>query len=98
MNESWAEFVSTVTKSDGDTKAGKKIDVSRTTIYRWRKGQVPSPMFVMKLADAYGIPRETAYTAAGFMDNEKEDELELNLAAVPLDDLLAEIRRRAENR
>jgi transcriptional regulator with XRE-family HTH domain len=76
------------------TWLAQRSQVNRNTIENWAKQpRPPQSATVLQVADALGIEHDRALRLAGLAERPPEGEA-LDLASVPTDELLAEVRRR----
>ncbi|MDQ0377911.1 helix-turn-helix domain-containing protein [Amycolatopsis thermophila] len=95
----WSSYVQTLLDERGWSGVDfeKHSGISRTRLVDWRKGSVPSPDIVRKVAETAGKPVIQAYVAAGYLTAEEAHQraaAPIDLSRLTDDQLLAEIRRR----
>lgn len=92
------ELIEATLNRQGKTKAwlSQRSKVNRNTINNWgTQPRTPQAANVLAVADALNIERDKALRLAGLRTGMPRATGEvLDLTAVPIDDLLAEIRRR----
>lgn len=95
------ELIEATLNQQGRTKTwlSQRSKVNRNTINNWgTQPRTPQAANVLAVADALGIEQRRALRLAGLStDMPRAEGDALDLAGVPTDDLLAEIRRRIKD-
>jgi transcriptional regulator with XRE-family HTH domain len=92
----WWNYVSQVAGATATpSEIARKVGLTPSSVTRWQIS-TPKPETAAAFARAYGRPVIEALIAAGVVSAEEAGvrEVAANLSSVPIDDLLAEIRRR----
>lgn len=90
----WSEYVESAIHGDTPAAAARRINASRSTIVRWLDHGLPTPSQAVALARAYGRPPGSALVAAGYLTNEDLEGEQYDIASVPDETLIDEVRRR----
>lgn len=92
---SWWTYVTEKSGGATQTEIAERTGLTQPTVNRWRTSK-PKVDNVIAFARAYDRPVLEAFVAAELISKEDAEitEVAADLAEVPTDDLLAEIRRR----
>lgn len=90
----WAKYVSDAIHDHTPAEAARRTNLSRSTLTRWLAGSTPDPKDVIRFARAYGRPPGSALVAAGYLTTEDLEGEQYDIASVPDETLLDEVRRR----
>lgn len=98
----WGEYIKRVTPGKTQVEIAYLAGVDQTGVSRWLSGtSVPRAESVIRFARTLGRPPVEALIAAGYITPEEagiSPELQISIRELPTDELLAEIRRRVDDR
>lgn len=101
MRNRWWEYVQRTADTTRQRDISERTGIDATNVTRWKSGQIPKAETVAHFARTYGRPVLEAFVAAGFLT---EAEAKVRPAAAPSlsalsdDELLAETKRRLDER
>jgi hypothetical protein len=95
----WWQYVSQVAGTATPSEIARRVGLTPSSVSRWQLS-TPKPETAAAFARAYDRPVIEALIAAGVVTAEEAGvtEVAADLSSVPVDDLLAEIRRRLQDR
>lgn len=92
----WWQYVEAISGEEPPSQIAQRMGVDASHLTRWKNGQIPTPPFVKKFADAYNRNALEAFVAAEYITDEDAALREVKIGADELtnEQLLDEIRRR----